>query len=254
MTAPGTVLITGAARRIGAAMARALADDGWKVLIHFNHSSAEAEALAAEITTTGGACALVQADLTRRAEIEALIPRCVAEHGPLDALVNNAAAFSLDRIDSVTWESFEAHMVPNLAAPLFLSRDFARAFGDRRGGCIVNMLDQKVANLNPDFLSYTLSKVALQGLTQVLAMAFAPGIRVCGIAPGVTLISGKQTSESFQRAWEAPPLGRSSTPEDVVAALRFLLETPSCTGQTLYLDAGEILRRRPRDVAFDGEG
>jgi len=248
---PGTVLITGAARRIGAALARALADDGWKVLIHFNRSGAEAEALAAEINATGGRCALVQADLSRREDIESLISRCVAEHGPLDCLINNASTFALDRIDDVTWDSFTAHMVPNLAAPLFLSRDFARAFGSREGSCIINMLDQKVANLNPDFLSYTLSKVGLSGLTQILAMALAPGIRVCGVAPGVTLISGKQTPESFQRAWQAPPLGRSSTPEEIVASVRFILDTPSYTGQTLFLDAGEILRRRPRDVAFD---
>ncbi len=250
-TAPGTVLVTGAARRIGATIARALADDGWKVLIHYHRSAPEAEALVAEILATGGQAAAIQADLSQRADIESLIPRCIEAHGPLDCLINNASAFTLDRIETARWESLQDHLVPNLAAPLFLSRDFAAAFGARSGGVIVNMLDQKVANLNPDFLSYTLSKVALHGLTQMLAMAFAPRIRVCGIAPGVTLISGKQTPESFQRAWEATPSGRSSTPEEIAASVRFILETRSYTGQTLFLDAGEILRRRPRDVAFD---
>lgn len=249
-----TALVTGAGRRIGAAVARGLAADGWKVVVHYNRSVREAEALAAGITHAGGECALLRADLSRREDIEALVPRCVAEHGRLDCLVNNASTFVNDGITDVTWESFHTNLIPNLAAPLFLSRDFARAFGDRAGGCIINLLDQKVRNLNPDFLSYTLSKVALAGLTEMLAMAFAPRIRVCGIAPGVTLISGKQTEESFARAWRATPLGRSSTPEEIVACLRFILATPSLTGQTIVLDGGESLRGRARDVAFDLEG
>ncbi|MGE5200740.1 MAG: SDR family oxidoreductase, partial [Acidobacteriota bacterium] len=112
-------------------------------------------------------------------------------------------------------------------------------------------LDQKVQNLNPDFLSYTVSKVGLDGLTRMLALAFAPRIRVCGIAPGVTLRSGKQTDASFERAWRATPLGRSSTAEELVAALRFIIASPSMTGSVITLDGGESLRRRPRDVAFD---
>jgi NAD(P)-dependent dehydrogenase (short-subunit alcohol dehydrogenase family) len=229
------------------------------VLIHHHSSVAQAAALRADILATGGAAEIVAADLSRREDIEALVGRCIAAYGPIDCLINNASAFHLDRIEDVTWDSLHAHMLPNLAAPLLLSRDFAAAFAAREGGpeaagLIINMLDQKIANLNPDFLSYTLSKVALHGLTQLLAMALAPRIRVCGVAPGVTLISGRQTEESFQRAWTAPPAGRSSTPEDIVAAVRFIVETRSYTGQTLFLDGGEILRRRPRDVAFDVQG
>lgn len=248
---PGTVLVTGAARRIGAVIARSLAADGWKVLAHYNRSAADAGRLAAEIHAAGGRCALVQADLSRRADIEALVPRCVAEHGPLDCLVNNANAFVNDTIATVTWESFDASMMPNLAAPLMLCRDFAAAFGERTGGCIVNLLDQKIANLNPDFLSYTLSKVALSGLTQVLAMAFADRIRVCGVAPGITLIGGRQTEASFQRAWRDTPLRRSSTPQEIADCIRFILATASITGQTIILDGGESLRGRARDVVFD---
>jgi NAD(P)-dependent dehydrogenase (short-subunit alcohol dehydrogenase family) len=249
-----TALITGAGRRIGAAIARGLAADGWKVVVHYHRSAREAKALAAEIAAAGGECALMHADLAKREDIEALVPRCVAEHGPLDCLVNNASSFVNDGIANVTWESFHTNLIPNLAAPLFLSRDFARAFGDREGGCIVNLLDQKVRNLNPDFLSYTLGKVALSGLTEMLAMALGARIRVCGIAPGLTLISGKQTEESFARAWRATPLGRSSTPEEIVSCVRFILATASLTGQTIVLDGGESLRGRARDVAFDLEG
>ena len=247
----GSVLVTGAARRIGAVIARSLASDGYKVLVHYHRSHHEAEALATEIRDGGGLCETVCADLSTREGIETLVPRCVSAYGPLDCLVNNAATFVNDSIENVTWETFDAHVIPNLAAPLFLSRDFARAFGDRTGGCIINILDQKVANLNPDFLSYTISKVALSGLTQMLAMAFGERIRVCGVAPGITLISGKQTEESFERAWRATPLGRSSTPEQIADCVRFILTTPSYTGQTIFLDGGESLRGRARDVAFD---
>ena len=252
MTGTGrTALVTGGARRIGAAITRSLAAAGWRVLLHYNRSQAQARHLAAEITAAGGACALVHADLAQRADVEGLIPRCIGEHGPLDCLVNNASHFAHDEPDSVTWESFEAHIVPNLAAPVFLSRDFARAFGDREDGCIVNMLDQKLVNLNPDFLSYTLAKIALGGLTQVLAMAYAPRIRVCGIAPGITLASGAQGEAAFQRAWRATPLQRSSTPEEIASTVQYLLATPSLTGQMIVLDGGESLAGRARDVVFD---
>lgn len=244
-------LITGAAKRIGAAIAQDLARDGWHVIIHYHTSAAEAEGLAQTIAADGGQCNTIQADLSSREGIEGLIPRIVTAHGAPSVLINNASAFSNDVISTVTWESFHAQITPNLAAPLFLSRDFARALTAAEGGCIINLLDQKVGNLNPDFLSYTLSKVALQGLTTILAMAFGARIRVGGIAPGITLISGQQTEASFQRAWRSTPLGRSSTPGDIAAAVRFILDTPSFTGQTITLDGGESLQGRARDVAFD---
>lgn len=251
MTGRGTILVTGGGKRIGAAISRALAASGWKVLIHYNHSQEQAEALAMEIRASGGACETIHADLSKRCDIDSFINRCISLHGKLDCLVNNAANFANDSVANITWESFEANMIPNLAAPLFLSRDFAASFADREGGCIINILDQKIDNLNPDFLSYTISKVALSGLTKMLAMAYSPRIRVCGIAPGITLISGKQTEESFQRAWRATPLGRSSTPEEIAATVEFILATPSLTGHTIFVDGGESLQGRPRDVAFD---
>ena len=243
-------LVTGGGRRIGAAIARALAADGWDLVVHYNRSAADAAALAADIQAAGGTCGLLQADLAARADVEGLIDRCIAQYGPLDCLINNASNFANDTIATVTWDSLQAHLAPNLAAPLLLSRDFAARFAGA-GGCIINLLDQKLANLNPDFLSYTLSKVALSGLTEILAMALSPRIRVNGVAPGLTMISGRQTEASFARAWRDTPLGRSSTPEEIAACVRFILATPSITGQTIILDGGESLRGRARDVSFD---
>lgn len=246
-----TALVTGGARRIGAAIATALAEDGWHVLIHCHRSREDADALAAALRAGGGSCDVLQADLGARADIEALIPRAVDLAGPIDLLVNNAARFQFDDIASVTWDLLQDHLTPNLFAPLLLCRAFAEQAPSGRDACIINLLDQKLRNLNPDFLSYTLGKVALGGLTEMLSMAFAGRIRVYGIAPGLTLISGRQTEQSFRKAWASTPLGRSSTPEEIAACVRFILATPSLVGQTICLDGGESLRRRARDVAFD---
>jgi len=245
-----TALVTGAARRIGAAIARDLAASGWRVVVHYNRSEAEAKTLAAEIARSGGSCELVRADLASRSEVEAVFPRALEKVDRIDCLINNAAAFQYDTIETLSWASWDAHMATNLAAPAFLSRDFARQVPENGEGVIINLIDQKVANLNPDFLSYTVSKVGLRGLTETLALGLAPRIRVCGIAPGVTMISGKQTPQSFEKAFKATPLGRSSTVEDIVGAVRFILATRSLTGQVLTLDGGESLAGRPRDVAF----
>ncbi|HEX3575813.1 MAG TPA: SDR family oxidoreductase [Rhodopila sp.] len=248
---PRTVLITGAAKRIGAAVARKLAADGWNVIIHYNQSATEAKTLADEIGQTGGVCSLVRADLACRSELEGLIEKCRSFYGSIQCLINNASLFYYDDITSVTWETLQDHLSMNLVAPTFLSRDFARLFPDQSDACIINILDQKVANLNPDFLSYTLSKVGLAGLTNVLAMALAGRVRVCAIAPGLALISGKQTQESFERAWQATPLRRSTTPDEIANCVQFILATPSMTGNTIFLDGGESLAGRARDVAFD---
>jgi NAD(P)-dependent dehydrogenase (short-subunit alcohol dehydrogenase family) len=248
---PRTVLITGGAKRIGATIARKLAADGWNVIVHYNRSETEAEQLAADIRQSGGICSLVRADLTCRSEVEDLMERCVAFYGSVEILINNASLFYYDDISSVTWESFNEHMSANLIAPVLLCRDFVRLFGDQVDGCIINILDQKLAHLNPDFLSYTISKVGLSGLTSTLAMALAPRIRVCGIAPGIALISGKQTETAFERAWKATPLQRSTTPDEIATCVQFILATRSMTGNTILLDGGESLGGRPRDVAFD---
>jgi NAD(P)-dependent dehydrogenase (short-subunit alcohol dehydrogenase family) len=246
-----TVLITGAARRVGATIARVLAADGWNVIVHYNRSATEAVALAEDICRSGGVCDTVHADLASRADIESLMQRCVALHGSLSCLINNASVFYYDDIASVSWDSLHEHLASNLVAPVILCRDFVRQFEGPENGCIINILDQKIANLNPDFLSYTIGKVGLSGLTETLAMALAGRIRVCGIAPGLALISGNQTRASFEKAWRAPPLRRSTTPDEIATCVQYILASPSMTGGTIFLDGGESVAGRARDVAFD---
>jgi NAD(P)-dependent dehydrogenase (short-subunit alcohol dehydrogenase family) len=243
-------LITGAARRIGAAISRALATAGYPVALHCHNSVEAAETLAADIRAQGGRAAVVQADLSERADVETLLARAEAALGPVGVLVNNAATFRYDTAGSFSGADLDFHVRPTLEAPALLVRDFARALGDRPG-VVVNMLDHKVTALNPDFFTYTLAKVALAGATQMMAASFGGRIRVNGIAPGITLLSGKQTEAGFARAWSAPPLGRSATPEEIATAVLFTLVVPSLNGQILVLDGGESLLARARDVAFD---
>lgn len=251
--AAGAVLVTGGARRVGAAIVRALAAQGWTVFLHYHRSRAEAEALAAELTGKGARCIPLAADLADIKEVLALVPRCREEVPALRCLVNNASAFERDSIASLTPESWARHLAANLTAPAFLAKCFAEQAEAGRDNVIINLLDQKIRNLNPDFFSYTISKLGLLGLTETLALALAPRVRVMGVAPGITLRSGAQTDETFARAWRAPPLQRSTTPEEIAGTCRFILETPSMTGSVLYLDGGESLTKRSRDVAFEIE-
>ena len=248
------VLITGGARRIGAHVARGLAGDGWHVLVHYNSSGHDAAELAATIRAAGGRCDLVHADLAARSEVLGLVAECTRRFGRLDALISNASSFRYDSLQTMDALSWDAHLRPNLEAPVFLAQMFARACGEGRG-CVINMLDHKVTAPNPDFFTYTVAKMAMAGATRVLAQALArTQVRVCGIAPGITLLSGKQTQAGFQRAWTAPPLARSSTPEELADACRYVLETSSLNGQILVLDGGDSLLERSRDVAFESEG
>ena len=246
------ILVTGAARRIGAAIARALADDGWHVIVHYHRSAADARSVAEAIGRAGGRCDTIAADLGDRAAVTALIPECTERFGTLDALVNNASSFAYDTLHSMDEASWDAHLQPNLAAPVFLAQAFAASC--RGPGNIINLLDHKVTALNPDFFSYTVAKIALAGATRLLAQALSQTagalIRVNGIAPGITLLSGKQTQAGFEHAWHAPPLGRSCTPDEIADACRFILATPSLNGQILVLDGGESLLGRQRDIAF----
>ena len=247
------VLVTGGARRIGAAITRALAADGWHAIVHYRNSGEDAEALAREVAGSGGLCDTICADLGDREAVAELIPACTARFGPLSALVNNASSFSYDRLDTMTSAGWISHAGPNLEAPVFLSQAFARQCSGP--GAIVNMLDHKVTAPNPDFFSYTVAKLGLAGATTVLAQALRhTEVRVNGVAPGIALLSGRQTEAGFQRAWTAPPLGRSCTPEELADACRFVLETGSLNGQVLVLDGGESLLRRQRDIAFESDG
>ena len=248
-------LITGAARRVGRAIAESMAADGWFVCVHYNGSDGEAAALVEDLTGRGGRAVAIRADLADAAAAEALVARADAATGGLGCLVNNASLFEYDDLASMTAGSWDRNMAVNLRAPALLSQRFARlahAEGGAGPGCIVNLLDQKLWNLNPDFLSYTVAKAGLHALTEMLAMALAPRVRVCGIAPGLLLPSGKMTQASFERAHVRTPLGFGPTVPEIVAALRLILATPTMTGQTLIVDAGESLQRRPKDVQFDG--
>jgi len=220
------------------------------VAIHANRSIDEAEALAAELRGNGDRAMAVQADLGDRAAVAGLVPTCAAALGTLTVLVNNAASFRYDTAETFTHDDLDFHLRPNLEAPVLLARDFAQALG-AGSGAVVNMLDHKVTTLNPDFFSYTTAKIGLAGATRTLAMAFQGRVRVNGVAPGITLISGKQTEAGFQKAWMAPPLGCSSTPEEIADAVMFCVTTPSLNGQILVLDGGESLIGRTRDIAFD---
>jgi NAD(P)-dependent dehydrogenase (short-subunit alcohol dehydrogenase family) len=237
-----TAIVTGGAKRIGAELVRALAADGWHVLIHYNRSETEAKALAAEV----GHASLVQADLADAGAVDRIVG-ALAGLPPARLLVNNASLFAHDDIRDFTPESWAAHIDVNLRAPALLSRAFAAAAGE---GLIVNLLDAKLHGPNPDFFSYTVSKYGLAGVTELAARAFAPDIRVCAIAPSVTLVSGPQSRANFDKVHGLNALGRGVRVEEIVAALRFLIATPSITGQTITLDGGQRFLGLPRDVQF----
>jgi NAD(P)-dependent dehydrogenase (short-subunit alcohol dehydrogenase family) len=250
MNVKPAVLVTGGGRRVGAALARSLAADGHFVIVHYGRSAAEAQDLAKDIADSGGRCGLIQADLADRAAIATLIERCVGLFGPIGVLVNNASSYHYDTIATLSPEAWDENMRTNLEAPLFLAKAFAASCGEA-GGCLINMLDFKVTNLNPDFFSYTVAKIGMAGATRMLAMAFRGRVRVNGIAPGLTMRSGRQTQEQFERAWRTTPLGHGPTPEELGRAARFLIETGSVNGQILSLDGGAGLRPRARDISVD---
>ncbi|KPF79320.1 short-chain dehydrogenase [alpha proteobacterium AAP81b] len=250
-TSPGTAIVTGGAKRIGAALVRALAADGWHVVIHCNSSVADAEALAAEL----GRAAVVAADLADPAAAETIIAaacRFVAAGAPpLALLVNSASRFDYDAIEDFTAETFDRHMAINLRAPALLARAFAAALPAADApALVVNLLDAKLASLNPDYFTYTLSKIGLGGLTELIARRYAPRLRCIGIAPAVTLVSGPQSRENFDAVHGMNPLGVGVTVGDIVAALRFAIATPTFNAQTLVLDGGQRLLGLPRDVAY----
>jgi NAD(P)-dependent dehydrogenase (short-subunit alcohol dehydrogenase family) len=239
---PRTAIVTGGARRIGAEIARALSADGWHLLIHYNRSAAEAEALASEL----GSASIVQADLADPGAAERIVD---AAEGlpPLRLLVNNASRFVYDNAGDFTLDGWNAHLDVNLRAPALLARAFAARAGQ---GLIVNLLDAKLCQPNPDFFTYTVSKMGFAGLSELLARALAPNIRVCAIAPSVTLVSGPQTRANFGEVHELNALGRGVDIADIVAALRFIIACPVLTGQTITLDGGQRFLALPRDVQF----
>jgi NAD(P)-dependent dehydrogenase (short-subunit alcohol dehydrogenase family) len=246
-------LVTGAAQRLGRAIALDLAAAGWDIALH-HHTSDPADTLAA-VQAVGARAQALRADLADEAACESLVPQAVAALGRLDVVVNNASVFEYDDVQSFGVAAMERHWRANTAPAVLLARALHRhlsARGDAEArGCVVNLLDQKLWNPNPDYLSYTLSKAALEAATGLLARALAPVLRVCGVAPGITLPSGTLMDEpGFEAAHRLTPLGRSSSTADVARAVRFLLESPAITGTTLLVDGGQHLQAQPRDVVF----
>ena len=236
-------LVTGAGKRIGRAIALALAADGWSIGVHYNRSREEADSTVAGIERAGGRAASLRADLAREAEVETLVARTeTALGGPVGCLVNNASLFEHDTVETVTRASWDAHMETNLRAPFVLTQRFAAALpADAADGVVVNVIDQRVWNLTPHFVSYTLSKAGLWTLTRTLALALAPRIRVNAVGPGPTLPSPRQDREQFERQCAATPLRRGTSPEEIAAAVRFILAAPAMTGQMIALDGGQHL-------------
>jgi NAD(P)-dependent dehydrogenase (short-subunit alcohol dehydrogenase family) len=242
---PGTVLVTGAGRRLGRTIALDFAKRGWGVGVHYRASHTEALDLVAEIERMGGKAVALAADLARLEALAPLVEACAKRLGPPSCLINNAAYFEGDTLATLDGESWQAHLDVNLRAPVFLTQAFARALPEGRPGNVINLIDQKVLRLDPEFFSYTIAKSALWTATRTLAQALAPRIRVNAIAPGPVLPSRTQGEAAFERESRATLLQRPVGAEDVTVAIRFLLDTPSITGQMIALDAGQHLAWRP---------
>jgi NAD(P)-dependent dehydrogenase (short-subunit alcohol dehydrogenase family) len=240
-TIPRAALVTGAAKRIGRAIAEDLAQAGFAVAVHYHRSAADAEAVVREIAANGGRAVALGADLQREDQVQALVPLATAALGPLGVVVNNASAFERDDALTATRASWDAHIEPNLRAPFVLLQEFARGLPSEAEGVAINLLDQRVWNLTPYFTSYTVSKMGLWTLTQTLALALAPRIRVNAIGPGPTLPSPRQSQAQFQDQCAKTPLRRGTSPAEICRALRFILESPAMTGQMIALDGGQHL-------------
>ncbi|MDR0214392.1 MAG: SDR family oxidoreductase [Comamonas sp.] len=252
-----TVLVTGSARRLGRDMALALARAGWQVAVHYRDSQDDAMQTVAECADISGDSAAFDADFFDEESVRSLVPRVVERFGRIDAVVNNASLFEHDDAQSFSYVALEAHLRSNTGAPILLAQALHAhvqqrvADGeDSAQGAVVNVLDQKLWNQNPDFLSYTLSKAALEAANTILALALAPRVRVVGVAPGLTLTSHMLSQEKFETLHAMSPLGRSSSPEDIASAVCFALENRAMTGTTLLVDGGQHLQRFERDFSM----
>lgn len=249
--ASNVAVVTGAARRIGREIALALARDGWDVAVHYATSRTEALKTVDEISSLGRRAIAVNRDLAVDLGVRNLLAECELELGPVRCVVNNASIFEYDDAATFSTESLLRATRVNVAAPVLLAQALHASMPEDGRGVVINVLDQKLANPNPDFLSYTLSKAALAEATRLLAMALAPKLRVVGVAPGITLRSGQQSDHNFAAAHQRTPLGRSSTPEDVAQAVCYLARADAVTGTTLFVDGGQHLTASSRDVMFD---
>lgn len=243
-------LVTGAARRIGRALALALSEAGYAIAIHVNRATAEADALRDQIARRGGKAAVVRADLADHAAVTALVPSAVAAVGPLTLLINNAAMFEPDEIRKLDRALWDRQFAVDLRAPVFLAEAFAAQAPAGADASIVNILDQRVLKPTPQFVSYALAKSALHAATHMLAQALAPNVRVNAVAPGPTFPSARQQPEDFAAQAAALPLGRGPSAEEIAAAVVFLSGARSITGQTLAVDGGQHVAWRTPDVGI----
>ncbi len=253
------VLVTGAAKRLGREIALALAAAGWRVAVHYRSSEEDAIKTVADCAQLSGAAAHFCCDLEDETAVRALLPQVIAHFGQVDAVVNNASAFEHDNAASFSFAALEKHMRSNAGAAIVLAQALhahvvARqaAGAEEQAGrfAVVNLLDQKLWNQNPDFFSYTLSKAALEAANTMLAMALAPQLRVVGVAPGLTLTSHLLSEEKFKALHALSPLGRSSSAADVAATVKFALENTAITGTTLLVDGGQHLMKFERDFSL----
>lgn len=251
-------LVTGGARRLGRAMAMALATRGTAVAVHYNGSDAEARATVDEIVGIGGLAVTVKADLLNEVETEALVPGAAEALGlPLDVLINNASIFEYDRIETATSEGWNRHMMSNLRAPFILSQRFAEqapkakldeAHEKHAQSIIINMVDQRVRKMTPEFMTYSLAKAGLWTLTQTSARALAPHIRVNAIGPGPTLQGARQSKQHFENQRAATILERGADEQDIVQAMEYFLDAKAVTGQLLCVDGGQHLGWKTPDI------
>ena len=246
-----TVLVTGSAKRLGREIALLLAHAGWQVAVHYRGSAVDAAKTVADCAGISRSAAAFDADLADEAAVRALLPRVISHFGQVDAVVNCAALFEHDSAKSFSFAAMEKHLRANTGAAIILAQALHAHVATRTStGVVVNLLDQKLWNQNPDFFSYTLSKAALEAANTMLAMALAPAVRVVGVAPGLTLTSPMLSQEKFEALHQLSPLGRSSTPHDIALAVKFALENQSITGTTLLVDGGQHLMKFDRDFSM----
>jgi len=242
------IIITGGATRIGAEIAKNLADENVKITIHYNRSSTKAKALKKVLEKKGSKVFLAKGNLTKTKDLKKIIYFAKKNMKRIDCLINNASLFENDNVNNFTNKSWENHLNTNLRAPAFLSKEFAKLISKKSNGCIINIIDQRIFKPTPHFFSYTLSKIGLQTLTKLTAMGLAPNIRVNGIAPGPTLKNIRQSKKNFKKQYLSTLLKKQVDTEEICSAVKFFIENKSVTGQIIAIDSGQSLNWKTTDI------